>query len=314
MRPWLSTGTEFDLVAGSGRAEPGLMSVETNPPARLPHHDALLACATALLPQLHPAAVLAERSAAYLWGVDAFPRAENMAGQVQHVCLPPHAHGRARSSVRVHRARSEPQERAETEGIPLTAPVRTAVDCAVNARSLYLATGLVDRFLAAGLVSAAEPASQVGQPWSRPARARLERVLALASPESQSQPESWARVLFCEAGLPPPLPQCRVRTRLGVLHADLGWPRQATAVEFDSVRHHSTLVQRRRDGVRWRAMRAAGWVVVSVNLHDLGPGARALVQRVRVLLQERGWWCTPVEAERIDRVLWRLRRRAPVLR
>lgn len=59
-------------------------------------------------------------------------------------------------------------------------------------------------------------------------------------------------------------------------------------------------------------MRAAGWVVVSVNLHDLGPGARALVQRMRVLLQERGWSCTPVEAERIDRSLWRLRRHAPV--
>lgn len=61
-------------------------------------------------------------------------------------------------------------------------------------------------------------------------------------------------------------------------------------------------------------MVAAGWVVVSVNLHDLGPGARALVQRVCVLLQERGWWCAPAEAERVDRSLCWLHRRAPVLR
>lgn len=147
------------------------MSVDTNPPARLPHHDALLACATALLPQLHPAAVLAERSAAYLWGVDAFPRAGSMAGQVQHVCLPPQARGRAQSSVRVHRARLVPQERAETEGIPLTAPMRTAVDCAVNVRSLYLATGLVDRFLAAGLVSADERRAR----WNDHGRGRHRR-------------------------------------------------------------------------------------------------------------------------------------------
>lgn len=301
-------------MAGRDGTEPGPMNVETNPPARLPHHDSLVAHATVLRTQLHPAAVLAERSAAYLWGVDGFPRAEDVAGQVQHVCLPPHARNRARPSVRVHRARLEPHEHVRMAGIPVTSPVRTAVDCAVHARSVYLATGLVDRFLAAGLVSTHELAGQVWQPRSRPARERLERVLALASPESQSQPESWARVLFCEAGLPPPLPQCRVRTRLGVLHADLGWPRQATAMEFDSVRHHRALEQRRRDGMRWRAMRAAGWAVVSVNLHDLGPGARALVQRVGVLLQERGWRCTPVEAERIDRALWRLRRRAPVLR
>lgn len=290
------------------------MNIETRPPTRLRHHNALLARAAALQAQLHPAAVLAERSAAYLWGVDAFPRAEDVADQVQHVCLPPHARNRAQPSVRVHRARLEPQECTQMAGVPVTSPVRTAVDCAVHARSLYLATGLVDRFLAAELVNAEELAGQVDRQRSRPARARLERVLALASPASQSQPESWARVLFREAGLPPPLPQCRVRTRLGVLHADLGWPRQATAVEFDSVRHHRTLEQLRRDGVSRRAMAAAGWVVVSVNLHDLGPGARALVQRMRVLLQERGWWCTPVEAERIDRSLWRLRRRAPVLR
>lgn len=290
------------------------MNVERNPPTRLPHHDALLAHATALRAQLHPAAVLAERTAAYLWGVDAFPRAENATKQVQHVYLPPHARNRTRPSVRVHRGQLEPHEYTQMSGIPVTSPVRTAVDCAVHARSLYLATGLVDRFLAAGLISTDELAGQVGLRRSRPARARLERVLALASPASQSQPETWARVLFCEAGLPSPKPQCGVRTRLGVLHADLGWPRQATAVEFDSVRHHSTLAQQRQDGARRRAMVTAGWVVVSVNLHDLGPGARALVQRVRVLLRERGWLCSPVEAERIDRSLWRLGRRPPVLR
>lgn len=59
---------------------------------------------------------------------------------------------------------------------------------------------------------------------------------------------------------------------------------------------------------------AAGRVAVSVNLHGLGPGARVLVQRVRVLPQERGWSCAPVEAARTDRALWRLRGRAPVLR
>lgn len=76
-------------MAGSGRAEPGLMNAETNPPVRLPHHDALPARAAALLSQLHPAAVLAERSAAHPWGVDVFSRAGEVTGQVQHVCLPP---------------------------------------------------------------------------------------------------------------------------------------------------------------------------------------------------------------------------------
>ncbi|MBE3000754.1 hypothetical protein IDM40_18925 [Nocardiopsis sp. HNM0947] len=290
------------------------METEEHLPARLPDHDALLARAAELREHLHPAAVLAERSAAYVWGVDAFPDRRDAAEQVQHVCLPPHARNPARPSVRVHRVRLEPDEHTRVSDVPVTVPLRTALDCAVYARSLYLATGLVDRFLAAGLVGVEELAAQSGRTRSWRARERLERVLALASPASQSQPESWARVLFREAGLPPPTPQCPVSTARGLFHADLGWPHQTTVVEFDSVRHHHTLEQRRQDGQRWRAMVRAGWAVVSVNLHDLGPGAGALVLRLRRVLQARGWWCTPPEAERLDRSLWRLRRRAPVLR
>lgn len=290
------------------------MDTEEHLSVRLPHHDTLLARAAELRGHLHPAAVFAERSTAYVWGVDAFPDRGDVAGQVQHVCLPPHAHNRARPSVRVRRVRLEPDEYTRVADVPVTVPLRTALDCAVYARSLYLATGLVDRFLAARLVDSGELAAQSGRTRSWRARERLERVLALASPASRSQPESWARVLFREAGLPPPRPQCPVGTARGVFHADLGWPRQTTAVEFDSVLHYRTLEQRRRDGRRWRAMVRAGWAVVSVNLHDLGPGAGALVSRVRRALEARGWWCTPLEAARLDQALWRLRRRAPVLR
>lgn len=81
------------------------MDTEAHLPARLPHHDSLLARADELRERLHPSAVFAERSAAYVWGVDAFPDRRDVADQVQHVCLPPYARNRARPSVRVPRVR-----------------------------------------------------------------------------------------------------------------------------------------------------------------------------------------------------------------
>ena len=118
------------------------------PPDAVAAHSAL---AHALLPRLAPGSVISHQSAAALHGLAVPP-----AGPAPvHVTRPPPSSSRRGSTVCVHRGRLDADELVRLDGLPVTSPARTVVDCATTMGTddaVRLARAAVD----AGLVGAAQ--------------------------------------------------------------------------------------------------------------------------------------------------------------
>lgn len=277
-----------------------------------PHRDLLLRTLRPVLAELSADAVTFGRTAAYLWGVDLYPRGIKVTRTRLHVAVPPSVGRPARQGVLPHRELVPERDRTLFQGVRVTTPVRTALDVTDGAPCLYTATATLDRFLALGLVRRDQVRAALPH-HPRGARSRLRSAVRLSDPGSQSPAESWARVLLCRARLPRPLTQCPVETEQGRFHADLGWPDYRVAVEYDSAAHHSTPWQRARDRLRREAMEGAGWEVVSIGMHDLQRRPARLLRRVRGSLLERGWNPSSVDRNRIRWLIGRIESRPPRL-
>lgn len=163
-------------------------------------------------------------------------------------------------------------ERAERAGLPVTSLERTAVDCGCLLPGAE-ALAVVDAALRGG---AEQDALVAGLRERAGARGVVQgrRVVAAASPGAESPGESLTRWALLEHGVPTPLVQCPVATRLGTYRADLGWPELKVALEFDGAVKYSgrygdgtdaLLAEKRRQD----AMEEAGWIVARVTWSDL---------------------------------------------
>ena len=177
------------------------------------------------------------------------------------------------------------EDRALVDGIALTSPLRTALDLAWGrsdlAFELILEDGLRRRlFTPTQLADRADRYCGPGVDGS----ARVRRTLAVRG--ATTTDSGWelrlVRVLT-RSGLPEPMRQIPIRTSLGVLHPDVGFPGPPAVVfEYDSERWHSSVRQRQRDARRRNALRAVGVTVVEVNAATLRSPAEfiALVRRI----------------------------------
>ena len=276
------------------------MPLGTPPPDR----ELLSGVLRPVLAELSGDAFAFGRTAAYLWGVGLYPRGTRVTRTRLHVAVPAGVEKVSRHSVIPHRELLAPADRALLRGVRLTTPARTALDVAHRAENLYGATAALDRFLALGLVDPQGLGAALSR-HPRGARPRLRRAVYLSDPGGRSPAESWTRVMVCASRLPRPRTQCPVETAQGLFHADLGWPEHRVAVEYDSAAHHSARHERARDRVRYRAMADAGWLVVSIGVHDLQRRPARLMRRLRDALLARGW--NPTRAER-ERIRWAIRR------
>ncbi|MGW5877872.1 hypothetical protein ACWFMI_15150 [Nocardiopsis terrae] len=281
----------------------------TGPP---PDHDLLLRTLRPVLAHLSAEAVAFGRTAAYVWGVDLYPRGTAVTRKRLHVAVPPGVAGVDGAGVSAHRERVPASSCALVRGVRVTAPARTALDVAASASSLYTATATLDRFLSLRLTTGPELRDAL-LVHPRRAQRRLERALRLSDPRGQSPAESWARVLLHQTGLPPARPQCPVHTAQGLFHADLGWPPYRVAVEHDSAERHSARHERARDRLRYAAMTEAGWLVVSVGVYDLCARPAGFLHRVLAALADRGWSVPPERAADIWSAVRRFERRPPRL-
>ncbi|MFE1167078.1 endonuclease domain-containing protein [Nocardiopsis sp. NPDC058789] len=290
-------------------ARPGQPSLLGGPP---PDHDLLLRTLRPVLAQLSPRAVAFGRTAAYVWGVDLYPRGTSVTRRRLHVAVPPGVEGAARSGVIAHRECVPESERTRVSGVRVTTSARTALDAAAQSGTLYAATAALDRFLALRLTSRERlRAAALTHPLR--ARGHLRRALGLADGRSQSPAESWTRVLLHQVGLPRPLPQCPVSTVEGEFRVDLGWPAYRVAVEYDSAEHHSLPIDRARDRLRYRAMAEAEWIVISIGVYDLCSRPAGFLRQVLAALTDRGWSGSPERTVRVWRSIHRVERRPPTL-
>jgi very-short-patch-repair endonuclease len=113
---------------------------------------------------------------------------------------------------------------------------------------------------------------------------RLRAAHLLVRSGTDSPAETRLRLLIGRAGLPEPVVNPRVELPgYGVAFADLAFPSQRVAVEYDGAQHRVDARQFERDVLRLEAFAAADWRVIRIlATHLRDPGA--VVARIRTAL------------------------------
>lgn len=235
--------------------------------------------AEAVTTLLVPGAVASGRTAATLWGVALASPEDDVE------CTVPAATGAGSvAGVRPNRLGLSPDDVTRRRGVPVTTPLRTALDLA-RIRPLDEAVVALDRFLRPGLVfldvlrAAAELAT------GRDCRV-IRKAVALADGLAESPQETRVRLLLNRSGLPMPVAQYRVHDRdRFVARVDFAWPEAKVALEYDGA-WHGDARQVGRDRRRLNRLGDAGWIVVFVTAADLHR-PDLLFARLRRLLAPR---------------------------
>jgi very-short-patch-repair endonuclease len=245
-----------------------------------------LRCQAAAL-VISPHAVLCDRTAAWLLGVDVLLFRELEV-------LPPLEVFVLRGCHRVERVETRGGERdlshsdiTELFGIKVTTPLRTALDLACKLPR-YPAIAALDAFMRQyGLTT-----EQLWRELQRYRRRRgvvQARELALkASPMAESPRESWLRLAILDSNLPAPVPQYWVKEHgVDVYRLDHAYPKSKIAVEYDGELYHDysdeqrAADQRRRDWLRRR-----GWTVIVVTKSGFTDEGRQIwLNELRVALR-----------------------------
>jgi very-short-patch-repair endonuclease len=219
--------------------------------------DALRAAAVEL------GAIVSHDSAAVLWGLEL----SHQAGQ--HVTVP-RSRGRARHvGVVVHRLDVDKEEAQVRDGIAVTSPLRTVVDCAASLATNQ-AVVIADSALRAGLVEPGELRAAAARTTGRNA-AKVRRVVALTDPQCGSVLESLLRVLLVLAGLPPDETQFVIRDERGrfVARVDLAYLKVRLIVEADGFEFHRERRDYRADRRKANAYTRAGWWLLRFSWEDV---------------------------------------------
>ncbi|RJK96790.1 type IV toxin-antitoxin system AbiEi family antitoxin [Vallicoccus soli] len=231
--------------------------------ARVPVDLAVRASALALVAP--PDTVVAGTTAAWLLGVPALLPGADRLPPVLEVVRPAGRSALRRSGVVARVAVLGDDEVVDLGGVPVTAPTRTALDLA---RGLDRSDGLayLDAMLGARLVEreALEQGLEglAGFPWVDQAR----ELVALADPRAESPGESWMRLRWHDAGLPPL--ELQVEVQVGdavVARLDTALRERGFALEYDGERWHGPEREAHDAHRRDRLRRVHGWTVLAVG-------------------------------------------------
>ena len=135
--------------------------------------------------------------------------------------------------VRVTRRALSEQETLVRRAVPVTTPLRTALDLA-RIQPTDDAVIALDRFLSTGLVFFEELRAAAALATGRDCRA-IRRAAASADGLAESPQETRVRLLLKRSPLPDPVARFQVRDEDGrrVARVDFAWPEHRVALEYD---------------------------------------------------------------------------------
>ncbi len=218
----------------------------------------------------HAVAGFSSAARAFGWDLDALPA-------TPAVIIPPGVNGRGR--VLSYRALLEPDEMTLLGVLRLTTPLHTAVQLACVLPN-HQAVVLLDSAMRSRQVRARELAAAIA--GSRAVGSKSARkAFALADPLSGSIPESLARLLFIEAGLPSPISQYRPLLAGIDARVDFAWPEFMLVVEIDGRAYHIDAAAFQRDRVRQNALMQGKWMVLRFTVEDVRYDPAYVVNEVR---------------------------------
>ncbi len=196
-----------------------------------------------------------------------------------------HDNLRSPAGIRTHRNGIEQDEINVVAGIPVTSPVRTALDLGCWYPTTTAVAG-IDALARAVDIRAADVELLARRYAGRRAVAPARQAVALFEPGAQSPKESWLRVVLTKAGLPRPQTQIPVLNEFGsaVAYLDMGWEDAKVAVEYDGEQHRTDRHQYTWDVRRLEMVERLGWIVVRVVAGDR---PAEVVRRVRAALARR---------------------------
>ncbi|WP_245177119.1 type IV toxin-antitoxin system AbiEi family antitoxin [Geodermatophilus sp. DF01_2] len=230
---------------------------------------------------LLPGAVASGRSAAALWGVDARTPEDDV-----EVTVPPACRGGAVTGVRVTRRPLPADAVTRTRAVPVTTPLRTALDLARTLPPVDAVVAL-DALVRTGLVGLADVRGAVATATGRGCR-RARDAAARADGLAESPQETRLRLVLHASTLPPPVAQHTVRDAEGrfVARVDFAWPEHRLAVEYEGA-WHGQPQNVARDRARLNRLTAAGWRVVFVTAADVYRPAQLLTRIAAALAAPR---------------------------
>jgi len=221
-------------------------------------------------------ALLSHRSAAWLWGLT-----KRFAVPVEVTAASPR---RTREAIRVHSAEAiVVDDRAELEGIPVTAIPRTLLDfAAVDPHYLGFALdnghrlGLVDLVAIDALISRSRGFRGV-------ARLRTAMEIHRGLTFARSGLERRFHELIQRSGLPTPSMNFFVEG----YELDAYWPAERFAVELDTYDYHGSPRAFEADRVRQESLKLAGIEIVRITGSRIKREPATVMRRLRRLLAQR---------------------------
>jgi hypothetical protein len=235
---------------------------------------------------ISPHAVVCDRSAAWVWGIDCFGIGE--------LDVPPPLES---FTLRGHRASNRPQIRGgqrdlqprdwvEVGGVRVTTPLRTAMDlgCGLNRRDGLSA---MDALARASDLTAGHLASELPRFAGRRGVVQLRELCGLVDQRAESSGESWTRLEMYDHGLPRPEVNWWVLVGgVPTFRLDLAYPRAKIAIEYDGEEFHSSDEHRKADADRREWLERQGWTVIVVTKDSFTEDAIAVwIERIRSALK-----------------------------
>ena len=218
-------------------------------------------------------AVICDRTAAWLWGVDTFeyrelellPPIDSFTLRGHTRCRRHEVHGGIRDLL--------PGDIVEVHGLRVTTPLRTALDLACSLRPGD-ALAALDGFMRTCALTQEELQNELVRWYRRRGVVQARRLVRLASPLAESPGESWTRMEIANRGLPSPeLQHWVIVDGRPTYRLDLAYPKHKVAIEYDGREHHDGPDRRAYDEQRRAWLRAHGWTVIVVTMDDFSPEA-----------------------------------------
>lgn len=235
-----------------------------------------------------PYAVICDRTAAWLWGVDAFRHWELDA-------LPPLETFVLRGRPRVRRQEARggerdlrPEDIVSVGDIWVTTPLRTSLDLGCKLPR-HQALAVMDGFARVQGVTSADLATLLPRYRGRRGVVQARTLVPLVDGRTESTGESFVKLDIADAGLPAPEPQFEVKVGgVVVYRLDLAYPRLKICIEYDGKEFHSSPEAKENDRQRRKWLRDHGWVVIVVTKDDLrGAKREAWLDELRSTLRDR---------------------------
>lgn len=258
------------LAAGLWRSVAGPVLAEHGTALTPAVRDRAVALAT-------PGAVLAGASAARQWGIPVPDRRIYLwIGRRRP---------RPRTGVTYLRDPLTKRELCLVEGVPVTTPDRTVVDC-LRFLDESPALALLDRALQAGWLTRDRLVSRAHDYAGRRGAPHLARIVQKGASGARSAAERIAAELLCRAGIAGWRPNAPIHDNHGALIGvgDLVFEAERLVIEIDGQAYHSTPDRFERDRDRQNRLVSAGWTVLRFTWRDLTQRPEYVVATIRDML------------------------------